>query len=39
VKKFNPKAIMVNFIIEITDEGLHGRDVFDDVEVTTLLTV
>ena len=30
---------MVNFIIEITDEGLHGRDVFDDVEVTTLLTV
>ena len=39
VKKFNPKGIMVNFIIEITDEGLHGRDVFDDVEVTTLLTV
>jgi adenine phosphoribosyltransferase len=39
VKKFNPKGIMVNFIIEITDEGLHGRDVFDDVEITTLLTV
>ena len=39
VKKFNPRGIMVNFIIEITDEGLHGRDVFDDVEVTTLITV
>ena len=40
VKKFNPKKIMVNFIIEITDEGLHGRDVFDkDTEITTLITV
>ncbi len=40
VKKFNPKKIMVNFIIEITDEGLHGRDVFDkNTEVTTLITV
>ena len=39
VKKFNPQKIMVNFLIEITDEGLHGRDLFKDVEVTTLLTV
>ena len=39
VKKFNPKGIMVNVRMEITDEGLHGRDVFDDVEVTTLITV
>lgn len=39
VKKFNPKNIYVNFIIEITDEGLHGRDLFHDVELTTLLTV
>ena len=39
VKKFNPKNIYVNFIIEITDEGLHGRDLFKDVELTTLLTV
>lgn len=39
VKKFNPKQIYVNFIIEITDEGLHGRDLFKDVELTTLLTV
>ena len=40
VKKFNPKKIMVNFIIEITDEGLHGRDVFDkDTEIRTLIRV
>ena len=39
VKHFNPKKIYMNFIIEITDEGLHGRDLFDGlVEVTTLLT-
>ncbi len=38
VKKFHPKKIYVNFIIEITDEGLHGRDIFDDdIELTTLL--
>lgn len=39
VKKFSPKHIYVNFIIEITDEGLHGRDLFNEVELTTLLTV
>ena len=40
VKHFNPKNIYMNFIIEITDEGLHGRDLFKDlVEVTTLMTV
>ncbi|MBQ9677472.1 MAG: adenine phosphoribosyltransferase [Prevotella sp.] len=40
VKHFNPKNIYMNFIIEITDEGLHGRDVFKDlVEVTTLMVV
>lgn len=40
VKKFNPKNVMINFIIEIKDEGLHGRDLFDkDVEITTLLDV
>lgn len=40
VKKFNPKNIYVNFIIEITDEGLHGRDIFEkDTEITTLITV
>ncbi len=40
VKKFAPKQTYVNFIIEITDEGLHGRDLFkDETEVTTLITV
>ncbi|MGM9707543.1 MAG: adenine phosphoribosyltransferase [Prevotella sp.] len=40
VKKFNPKNIYVNFIIEITDEGLHGRDIFDpSTEITTLIKV
>lgn len=40
VKKFNPKKIYINFIIELHIEGLHGRDVFDkDTEITTLLTI
>ena len=36
-KKFSPKNIFINFIIEITDEWLHGRDIFEDIELTTLL--
>ncbi len=40
VEKFHPKKIYVNFLIEITDEGLHGRDAFKkDTEITTLITV
>ena len=39
VKLFNPKKIYMNFIIEITDEGLHGRDEFKDIDLTTLLTI
>lgn len=40
VQKFNPKKTYINFIIEIKDEGLHGRDIFDkDKEITTLLDV
>lgn len=40
VKKFNPKNILVNFLIEITDEGLHGRDVFEpETEITTLMVI
>ena len=39
VQHFNPKKVYVNFIIEITDEGLHGRDLFKDIELTTLLTI
>ena len=31
--------VYMNFIIEITDEGLHGRDVFKGIELTTLMTV
>ena len=39
VKHFHPKKVYMNFIIEITDEGLHGRDLFDGIELTTLMTV
>ena len=39
VQHFKPKKTYMNFIIEITDEGLHGRDLFDGIELTTLLTV
>ena len=39
VEHFHPKKIYMNFIIEITDEGLHGRDLFDGIELTTLVTV
>jgi len=39
VKLFNPKKIYMNFIIEITDEGLHGREVFKGIDLTTLVTV
>lgn len=40
VKNFNPKNIYMNFIIEIRDEGLHGRDLFEGlVDVTTLMVV
>ena len=39
VQHFNPKKVYMNFIIEITDEGLHGRDLFKDIDLTTLLTL
>lgn len=40
VKKFNPKKVYCNFIIELVNENMNGRDVFDkDVEVTTLMQV
>lgn len=41
VKKFQPKKIYVNFIIELTIEGLHGRDVIEEngIEMTTLVRV
>ena len=39
VEHFHPKKVYMNFIIEITDEGLHGRDLLEGIELTTLLTV
>jgi len=39
VQHFNPKKVYMNFIIEITDEGLHGRDLFEGIDLTTLLTL
>ena len=38
VKKFHPKKIYCNFIIELQSEFPHARDIFDkDIEVTSLL--
>ena len=40
VNHFHPKKVYMNFIIEITDEGLHGRNCLEkDVEVTTLMVI
>lgn len=40
VKKFNPKKVYCNFIIELVNEGLNGRYAFDeDIEVTSLIQV
>ena len=39
VELFHPKKIYLNFIIEITDEGLHGRDLFEGIDLTTLMVV
>ena len=40
VKKFKPKKIYCNFIIELTNEGLNGRDSFDkDIEITSLIQI
>ena len=39
VQHFNPKKVYMNFIIEIRDEGLHGRDLFKDIDLTTLMVI
>lgn len=40
VKKFNPKKCYMNFVIEIRDEGLQGREAIGEgIEITTLLSV
>lgn len=40
VQKFRPKQTFINFIIELTSEGLNGRSTFDNtIEITTLLAL
>ena len=39
VQHFNPNKVYMNFIIEIKDEGLHGRDEFEGIDLTTLITI
>lgn len=40
VKKFKPKKVYVNFIIELVNEGFEGRNIFDDdIEVTSLIQI
>jgi adenine phosphoribosyltransferase len=40
VKKLNPKKCYMNFLIEIRDEGLKGREfIGDGIEITTLIQV
>ncbi len=40
VKRFNPKKVYINFLVELVNEGLNGRDIFDkDTEITTLIEV
>ena len=38
VKKFHPKRIYANFIMELNSEFPHTRDIFDkDIEITSLM--
>ena len=40
VKKFKPKKIYCNFIIELINEGLNGRESFGkDIEITSLIQI
>ena len=40
VKKFHPKRVYCNFIIELVNEGLNGRAAFDDdIEITSLMQI
>lgn len=39
VQHFHPKKTYMNFIIEIKDEGLHGRDLFEGIDLTTLVSI
>ena len=40
VKKFKPKKVYANFIIELVNEGLNGRKAFDDdIDISTLIQI
>lgn len=40
VQKFSPKRTYINFLIELTIEGLNGREVFPkEAEITTLMRI
>ena len=40
VKKFHPKKVYCNFIIQLVNEGLNGREGFDeDIEITSLIKI
>lgn len=39
VQSFHPKAVFVNFLIELNMEGLEGRKALEGIDVTTLLRV
>ena len=40
VKKFHPKKVYANFIIELVNEGLNGRKGFDeDIEISSLIQI
>ncbi len=40
VNKFHPKKTYMNFLIELVNEGLNGRQIFgDEIEITTLIEV
>ena len=40
VKKFKPKKVYANFIIELDNEGLNGRKAFDDdIDISTLIQI
>ena len=40
VKKFHPKKVYCNFIIELVNAGLNGREGFDeDIEITSLIKI
>ena len=40
VREFHPKKVYCNFIIELVNEGLNGREGFDeDIEITSLIKI